>query len=68
MAYARAVVLSYLFPYDREQFFEMAKEATHSRFEAGVHYKSDNIAGEALGRKVGEEVVKWAKDKTTAWK
>jgi membrane-associated phospholipid phosphatase len=67
-AYTDATVLSFLFPYDRAQFFEMAKEATHSRFEAGVHYKSDNIAGEALGRRIGEEVVKWAKGKTTAWK
>jgi hypothetical protein len=65
MAYTRAIVLSYLFPYDREQFFEMAKEANHSRFEAGVHYMSDNIAGEALGRKIGEEVVRWAKGKSS---
>lgn len=67
-AYTDATVLSYLFPYDHDQFFEMAKEATHSRFEAGVHYKSDNRAGEALGRKIGEEVVKLAKGKTTYWK
>lgn len=67
-AYAAATVLSHLFPYYRDQFFYMAKEETHSRFEAGVHYKSDNVAGEMLGRKVGEEVVKWAKGKTTAWK
>ena len=63
MAYTRATVLSYLFPYDREQFFEMAKEANDSRFEGGVHYRSDNMAGEILGRKIGEEVVKWAKTK-----
>ena len=65
MAYTRATVLSYLFPYDREQFFEMAKEANDSRFEAGVHYRSDNIAGETLGRKIGEEVVRWAKGKSS---
>lgn len=67
-AYADATVLSFLFPYDRAEFFDMAKEATHSRFEAGVHYISDNTAGETLGRKIGEEVVKWAKNKTTALK
>lgn len=64
MAYCRAIVLSYLFPYDRNTFFRMAKEATHSRFEAGVHYPSDNTAGEALGLSIGEEIVRWAKAKT----
>jgi membrane-associated phospholipid phosphatase len=66
MAYTRAIVLSHLFPYDKDQFFAMAKEANESRFEAGVHYKSDNEAGEILGRKVGEEIVKWAKRKTSS--
>jgi hypothetical protein len=66
LAYTRAIVLSYLFPYDKDQFFAMAKEANESRFEAGVHYKSDNEAGEILGRKVGEEIVKWAKSKTSS--
>jgi membrane-associated phospholipid phosphatase len=66
LAYTRAIVLSHLFPYDKEQFFAMAKEANESRFEAGVHYKSDNEAGEQLGRKVGEEIVKWAKSKTSS--
>ncbi len=65
MAYTRASVLSFLFPYDHDQFYEMAKEANDSRFEAGVHYRSDNTAGEALGRKVGEEVVRWAKGKSS---
>ncbi len=41
----------------------MAKEINDSRFEAGVHFKSDNVAGEELGRKIGGEVVKWAKQK-----
>ncbi len=61
IAYCRAVVLSYLFPYDRNLFFQMAQEGTHSRFEAGVHYSSDNTAGETLGRSVGEEIVSWVK-------
>lgn len=63
MAFTRAAVLSYLFPYDRKQFYELANEANESRFAAGVHYKSDNEAGEILGRKIGEEIIKWAKNK-----
>ncbi|MEJ7821374.1 MAG: hypothetical protein WKF85_03575 [Chitinophagaceae bacterium] len=43
----------------------MAKEANDSRFEAGVHYRSDNTAGEALGRKIGAELVRWAKGKSS---
>ncbi|EMR01345.1 phosphatase PAP2 family protein [Cesiribacter andamanensis] len=66
LAYCRAEVLSYLFPYDRQLFFEMAKEATHSRFEGGVHYPSDNVAGETLGRQVGAQIVRWAREKTPA--
>lgn len=62
MAYTRATVLSYLFPYDRKLFFDMAAEANHSRFDAGVHYKTDNDAGETLGRQVGAVVVEWAKN------
>lgn len=65
MAYTRATVLSYLFPYDRELFFQMAKEANNSRFEAGVHFKSDNDAGETLGRMIGEEIVKRAREMET---
>lgn len=62
MAYTRAAVMSYLFPYHSEQFLELARECTESRFEAGVHYRSDNVAGEKLGRQIGEEFVKWAKN------
>jgi hypothetical protein len=63
MAYTRAAVLSYLFPHDKELFYGMAKEVNDSRFESGVHFKSDNAAGEELGRKVGDEIVKWAMQK-----
>jgi len=65
MAFTRATVMSYLFPYDRDYFFALAKEANDSRFEGGVHYRSDNEAGEILGRKVGEEVVAWARRRNT---
>ncbi len=56
-----ATVLSYLFPYDALYFEELANEEAESRFEGGVHYHSDNKAGLEMGRKVGEEIIKWAK-------
>jgi len=41
----------------------MAKEVNDSRFQAGVYYKSDNAAFEELGKKSGNDVVRWAKQK-----
>ena len=61
MSYTRAAVMSFLFPQDRDRFYQMAKECNDSRFDAGVHFKSDNQAGEEMGRKIGEEVVNWGK-------
>ena len=56
-----ATVLAYLFPYDAKEFFELAEEESLSRFEAGVHFRTDNEAGMKMGKQVGEEIVKWAK-------
>lgn len=56
-----ATVLSYLFPYDVDSFEKLALEEAESRFEGGVHFRSDNEAGLEMGRKVGKEIVKWAK-------
>jgi membrane-associated phospholipid phosphatase len=37
------------------------EEASLSRVFAGVHYRFDVLTGEALGRRVGEAVVAWAR-------
>ena len=55
-----ATVLAYLFPYNAKEFFKLADEEALSRFEAGVHFRSDNEAGMRLGKQVGNEIVKWA--------
>lgn len=55
-----AVVMAYLFPYDAMDLFEMADEEAESRFEGGVHFRSDNEAGLKMGKLVGEEIVKRA--------
>ncbi len=58
---AAAVMMAYLFPAETDYFMEQAKEGAESRFDAGAHFRTDNEVGLALGRKVGDELVKWAK-------
>ena len=54
---AAAEVFAYLFP-DRANFYrQKADEASLSRVWAGIHYRFDIEAGEALGRKVGAATV-----------
>jgi membrane-associated phospholipid phosphatase len=58
---AAGEVLAYLFPDRAEHFRARAEEASLSRVWAGVHYRFDVLAGEELGRKVGETVVERAR-------
>jgi hypothetical protein len=54
-------MLAYLFPSDAKEFRDLADEEALSRFEAGVHFRTDNEAGMKLGREVGQEIIKRAK-------
>jgi len=54
---AEAVILAYLFPRDAAALAALAEEARESRLWAGIHYRSDNDAGAALGRAVAEKVI-----------
>jgi membrane-associated phospholipid phosphatase len=54
---AAATVLAALFPRDRQRLLALAKEAAEARIWAGIHYRFDIEAGQALGRKVGEKVL-----------
>ncbi|MDB5235852.1 MAG: PA-phosphatase [Hymenobacter sp.] len=58
---ARGMVLSYLFPEDAKLFAAQAREAAESRFDGGIHFRTDNTVGLDMGQKVGNEVVKRAK-------
>ncbi len=55
---AAATVLSHFFPNDSKRLFDMAEEASISRVYAALHFKMDCDAGMALGKKVGEWVIK----------
>jgi membrane-associated phospholipid phosphatase len=54
---APATILARLFPRDAETFLALGKQAAEARMWAGIHYRSDIEAGQALGRAVAEEVL-----------
>jgi len=56
------VLYSYLFPTDRALFMKVAKDGAESRFQAGIHFRTDNDAGLELGRKVAAAVIRKAKN------
>jgi len=57
-----AELYSYFFPADRAYFQKKAKDAAESRFQAGIHFRSDNDAGLELGRKVAAAIIQKVKD------
>jgi len=54
---AASTVLSAFFPAQDDKLAAMAEEAAISRLYAGIHYRSDNEVGLALGRRVGQVAV-----------
>jgi len=58
---AQAGILGYLFPRDAAALAALAEEAAESRVWAGIHYRSDIVAGAALGRAVADKVIARAK-------
>ncbi|MFI5172317.1 MAG: phosphatase PAP2 family protein [Chitinophagales bacterium] len=58
-AASAAVVLSYIFPADKDYFELLAKECAMSRFYGGIHFDIDNNTGLEMGKKIGAEIVKF---------
>ncbi len=48
---------SYFFPAEKAFFQKKAKEGAESRFQGGIHFRTDNDAGLELGRKVAARVI-----------
>lgn len=48
---------SYFFPADHAYFQKQAKDAAESRFQGGIHFRTDNEVGLELGKKVAEAVI-----------
>jgi|GEM_PF-34703 len=62
---AAAVVLGHFFPDDAEQLTAWAEEAALSRLYGGIHFRSDNETGLAVGRLVaGEALARFASSET----
>lgn len=57
---AAAEILKRFFPKDARQIDAWAEEAAMSRLYGGIHYRFDNEAGLALGRRVGKAVLERA--------
>jgi hypothetical protein len=58
---AAAATLGYLFPREAATFKSLAENAADSRLYAGIHFRSDNEVGLALGRAVAQMVIERAK-------
>ncbi|KAA0237952.1 MAG: PA-phosphatase, partial [Armatimonadetes bacterium] len=54
---ATATVLAGVFPRDRDRLLAMGKEAAEARVWAGIHYRFDIDAGQAVGRAAAEKTL-----------
>jgi len=52
-----AEIYSYFFPADKSYFDKRAKDGAESRFQGGIHFRSDNEVGLQLGRKIGAYII-----------
>ena len=48
---------SWFFPEDKAVFMQKAKDGAESRFQAGIHFRTDNEVGLELGRKVAGVII-----------
>lgn len=48
---------SYFFPADSDRFRKIAKDGAESRFQGGIHFRTDNEVGLDLGRKVAGAII-----------
>jgi membrane-associated phospholipid phosphatase len=55
-------VLAYLFPRDAGTLNSLAEQAGEARIWAGIHFRVDVVDGLALGHKVGEKIIEYAKN------
>jgi hypothetical protein len=58
---ALAEIFSYFFPDEKDLFRQKAKDAAESRFQAGIHFRTDNEVALELGKKVATKVLQRVK-------
>ena len=52
-----AELYSYFFPADRAYFLKRAKDGAESRFQGGIHFRTDNEVALEMGKKVADMVI-----------
>ena len=57
-----AEILTYFFPADKAYFDKRAKDGAESRFQGGIHFRTDNQVGLEMGKKVGAAIVQRVKN------
>lgn len=57
-----AELYAYFFPADKEYFRSKAKDVAESRFQAGIHFRTDNEVALELGKKVAEAIIQRIKN------
>ena len=58
---AMAEIYSYFFPDEKDLFRQKAKDAAESRFQAGIHFRTDNEVALELGKKVATKIIQRVK-------
>lgn len=53
---------SYFFPAENDLFRQTAKDGAESRFQGGIHFRTDNEVGLELGKKVGTAIINRVKN------
>ncbi len=56
-----AELFSFFFPADAAYFRKKAKDAAESRFQAGIHFRTDNDVAVELGKKVAAAIIEKVK-------
>ncbi len=56
-----AEIYAYFFPAENELFRQKAKEAAESRFQAGIHFRTDNEVALEMGKKVAAKIIQRVK-------
>lgn len=55
-------VMEYFFPADAKQFQQLAQDCAESRFDAGIHFRTDNETALKMGEELGKYIVEtWMK-------
>ncbi len=57
-----AELYAYLFPADAAYFRKKAKDIAESRFQAGIHFRTDNEVAVELGKKVAAAIIQKVKE------